>query len=396
MRKIGQRGSRAGRTGRRWRFGWVKIAVVAAATVLGTSLAAAGPAAASVVISGGSWLGGQGVDVCYPYNQTCGGNVTTTTGYGFQCVDLPQRLYYKLGWYGREQFAGVAYAYQIYGDAGSLGFQAHANGSGYIPVPGDMIVEGATSGNSAGHVAVVDHVSGDSIYATEENASPTGWHTYTLSGSTISGGYGTVLGTVHAPADHLGTPPPPDNPPSAAVTANGTAYVFWKGTDGNLWEADGPAAGSLGAPFKIGMGPLGSAPAAGVDGQGNTYVYWKGTDGNLWEAYWTGSRWAGPEPLGKGPLGSAPAVAVTGNATAYVFWEGTDGNLWEADGSAAGSLGAPFRIGMGPLGSAPAAGVDSSGDTYVYWKGTDNNLWEGYWTGSRWAGPNPLGDGPLG
>ena len=105
---------------------------------------------------------------------------------------------------------------------------------------------------------MVDHVSGGSIYATEENASPTGWHTYTLSGSTISGGYGPVLGTVHAPADHLGTPPPPPpaTPPSVAVTANGTAYVFGKGTDGNLWEG-----------------------------------------------YWNGSTWVGPEPLGKGPLG---------------------------------------------------------------------------------------------
>jgi hypothetical protein len=42
------------------------------------------------------------------------------------------------------------------------------------------------------------------------------------------------------------------------------------------------------------MGPLGSAPAAGVDGGGATYVYWEGTDQNLWEAFWNGSQWVGP------------------------------------------------------------------------------------------------------
>jgi hypothetical protein len=42
------------------------------------------------------------------------------------------------------------------------------------------------------------------------------------------------------------------------------------------------------------MGTLGSAPAAGMDSSGATYVYWKGTNGDLWEAYWNGSAWVGP------------------------------------------------------------------------------------------------------
>ena len=33
--------------------------------------------------------------------------------------------------------------------------------------------------------------------------------------------------------------------PSVAVTPGGTAYVYWKGTDGHLWEAQGPADGTL-------------------------------------------------------------------------------------------------------------------------------------------------------
>ena len=89
--------------------------------------------------------------------------------------------------------------------------------------------------------------------------------------------------------------------PSVAVAVNANQFVFWKGTDSNLWEAfwDGS---KWNGPLSLGMGPLGSQPTAGVDGKGATYVYWKGTDGNLWEAFWDGSKWNGPLSLGMGPL----------------------------------------------------------------------------------------------
>jgi hypothetical protein len=48
-----------------------------------------------------------------------------------------------------------------------------------------------------------------------------------------------------------------------------------------------------------------------VDSNGHTYVYWEGTNGDLWEAYWNGS-WRGPIDHGMGTLGSAPTVAVSG------------------------------------------------------------------------------------
>jgi hypothetical protein len=60
------------------------------------------------------------------------------------------------------------------------------------------------------------------------------------------------------------------------------------------------------------MGALGSALAAGIDTYGSTYVFWKGTDANLWEAYWDGEKWVGPFNLDEGQLGSQPAVTVYG------------------------------------------------------------------------------------
>jgi hypothetical protein len=100
--------------------------------------------------------------------------------------------------------------------------------------------------------------------------------------------------------------------PSVAVSRNGTAYVFWEGTNGELYEAQGPADGTLSGPYNRGMGPLGSAPTAGVDGFGNTFVYWKGQGPSydLWQGYWNGSGWVGPFNRGQGPLNSPPTVAI--------------------------------------------------------------------------------------
>jgi hypothetical protein len=182
---------------------------------------------------------------------------------------------------------------------------------------------------------------------------------------------------------------------NSATPVDGTAYVFFQGADGGLYEAQGPASGGLGTPVARDMGTLGSAPAAAVDGSGNTYVYWKGTDGNLWEAYWTGSGWAGPYNRGMGPLGSQPTVTVTPAGTAYVFWKGTNGNLYEAQGPADGALTGPVNRGMGTLGSAPSAAINSSGDTYVYWEGASGNDREAYYDGSGWAGPYDRGIGTI-
>jgi len=174
------------------------------------------------------------------------------------------------------------------------------------------------------------------------------------------------------------------------------AFAFWKGTNGDLYEGQGPADGSLNGPFDRGMGPLGSEPSAGVDDSGATYVYWKGTNDQLMEAYWDGNSWVGPFNRGMGPLASAPTVAINGAGKAFVFWKGSNGDLIEAQGPATGDLNGPYDRGMGPLGSAPSAGIDASGATYVYWKGTTGDLFEGYWDGNSWVGPYNRGMSVLG
>ena len=176
------------------------------------------------------------------------------------------------------------------------------------------------------------------------------------------------------------------------------AYVFWKGTNGDLYEGQGTATGSLDL-FDRGMGPMGSEPSVAVY-EGITYVFWKGTNGDLMETYWDAGNkaWVKPINKGMGPLGSAPSVAIDSGGRALVFWEGTNGDLYEAQGPADGTLNGPFDRGMSPMGSEPGAGVDGNGVSYVFWKGTNGELIETYWdAGSQsWVKHINQGMGPLG
>jgi hypothetical protein len=176
--------------------------------------------------------------------------------------------------------------------------------------------------------------------------------------------------------------------PAVTISGSATAYAFWKGPDGNLWQSQGDAHQGPTVASSRGMGTLGSAPAAGIDSAGNTYVYWQGGDHGLWEAYWdpTLPGWRGPIPRGmSGQLASPPAVAINSAGTAFVFWKGNNGDLWEAQGDARFDLFGPYDRGFGVLGSGPAVGIDGSSFTYVFWRGGDLTLWGAYWDGTHFA-----------
>jgi len=68
--------------------------------------------------------------------------------------------------------------------------------------------------------------------------------------------------------------------------------------------------GNWSQPVALGAGILGSAPAVAIHANGEQDVFWRGTDGNLWETWYDG-RWHGPVDLGDGPLGSGQPRAST-------------------------------------------------------------------------------------
>lgn len=174
-----------------------RAAAIAAVPIAAVAVAGAGPAQGSagagvsaseralhragVPVAGSEWLNGKGVPVYVNRG----------------CSELAARLYAVKGW-------GTVSSTR-YGDAasipeGSQSLDFYRNGSGYVPVPGDIVVEkGGHVGY--GHVAVVDKVTKHGILTVEQNAVPSGRHTYPWSGRYATGAYNGrhVSGFVHSP-----------------------------------------------------------------------------------------------------------------------------------------------------------------------------------------------------
>ena len=201
----------------RWRIpipSVLVLAILPLAVLVGTAPpAAAAQTCSTAQVAAGSWLGGTGVDVrsngsdlgtgysCASFSTS---NPNVQDGYGWQCVELAARLYAVKGWGRVYADGGAAAGVYRYGaqyiPEGSPNLQFHPNNSGYLPVPGDLIIESWSSG--WGHVSVVDQTVGNFVYAVEQNATLSGRHTYTLTGSMLTGAYGSgVRGFMHAPAN---------------------------------------------------------------------------------------------------------------------------------------------------------------------------------------------------
>ena len=149
-----------------------------------------------IIVSGKDWLYGEGVDI---YN-----NDLDFFGY-YQCVELARRLYDSKGWPMVKTADGGAKSIP----EGSPGLESFKPGSGYIPVPGDLIIEGPTTINAGyGHVAVVDYVEDNNIYAVEQNGARDGRVIYTYNGSNYGSGAGRgeVIAIVHAPQNNYKNP----------------------------------------------------------------------------------------------------------------------------------------------------------------------------------------------
>ena len=134
--------------------------------------------------------------------------------------------------------------------------------------------------------------------------------------------------------------------PSATADEFNNQYVFWKGTNADLWEGWYNAyTGKWSGPLDLGMGPLNSEPTAVASttqvfaGPGGKefnaqFVYWEGLNGSMWMAYWEGS-WHGPIQIGAGATGiqaqicSQPSAVFTNPPEGQqieIYWKGIAGS----------------------------------------------------------------------
>ncbi|MDB6027940.1 MAG: N-acetylmuramoyl-L-alanine amidase [Verrucomicrobiales bacterium] len=184
-----------------------------------------------ILVPGTAWLGGKGVDVRWNAGDCCGTwgnstNICPSSGQGvyclwkWQCDELGNRLYVVRDWYCGTFLKGDGtiedWAYQVYDGAPLMGMDAHANGSGYVPVPGDCVLWYANCGNMVTHLAVVDTVDAGHVYVCEQNMNSSGRATLNRSGTNGSSlvrsdGTGCVRGVVHTPMNAAVPPVIVDN-----------------------------------------------------------------------------------------------------------------------------------------------------------------------------------------
>ena len=350
-----------------------------------------------------------------------------SAGFGYQCVDLAYRLYLHRGW-GTVTAGGDGGAKNIDGSS-HADLSAKPNNGTYTPKTGDLIVEGATSSNSWGHVAVVNSVSGSTIVAVEQNASATGYHTYTVgSDGVVGGGYGTVLRFVTSSKNDIAAETEEASseeeddlaqhyPGRSAVVSDGFMFVFATGDDGNVWhrwrrESDNQWSNwwnnwsGNGSPNGVNF--VGEPTAVVSDGfmfvfatgdDGNVWHRWRRESDNQWSNWW--NNWSGNgSPNGVNFVGEPTAVVSDGFM--FVFATGDDGNVWhrwrrESDNqwsnwwnnwSGNGSpngvnfVGEPTAVVSDGFMFVFATGDD--GNVWHRWRRESDNQWSNWW--NNWSG----------
>ena len=202
------------------------------------------PPYGTVLIRGDQWLGGGGVDVVSNGLIGCFNGCRNMTDYGiaYQCVELIERLIVSKGWSPKVW----GDAHQIYDNASPQFFDKHANGSGYTPVAGDVIVYHG----GFGHVAVVEWVADGRIGWVEQNNSASGRGSGVLGANGTLGDNGRLVptGFLHAKANRPADPPPLQG---SSPVIQGSSPPIQGGTPGTGGSTPPPPAGTNPPPAPV-------------------------------------------------------------------------------------------------------------------------------------------------
>lgn len=134
--------------------------------------------------------------------------------------------------------------------------------------------------------------------------------------------------------------------PQATARGDGAIGVFWRGLGNDrLWSASLAPGRRWAGPREL-SGLLASAPFPLMSSRGRVHVFWKGTDGQLWEASrQPGTGWLKPVSLNMGPVRAGPFGAVGDGGESQVFWRGRRGQLWFAAQASARRWSGPLDLG---------------------------------------------------
>lgn len=307
-------------------------------TMLCSPLLGGTAAADSLVLGGSNWFYGNGVDVRSggdgsQMTQSTPMGGTVTTGSKWQCVELVNRLYAKMGWI-TTRWTGNGN--QMYDTAPNT-FTKETNNNITSVTPGDVVVYN-DGGN--GHVAIVNstavNANGTTTVTTVNQNTNSVYMTSTLTGKTLSSplnGY-SVTGVVHAPSNRIG-----------ALSSNGTLTVKEGAIDAG-WVTE------LGNVTDF---ALTGRRIAALTSDGTLYV----KDGDL------GAQWVAEK-------GNVSSFAISANRIAVVTTDGTlyakQGDLYAGWVTELGSVSSAV-VSANRLGALTTDGVlhVKEGDLYQAW-----------------------------
>ena len=354
-----------------------------------------------VILSGDDWLAGTGVDI--RSNSPYQGNGTSCKeggaifdlqanppqmGEGWQCVEAVNRLYATKGWFSN--LSPVGSAKNIYTKAANgdyKGLAAKANGSGYKPILGDMLVE---SSGDHGHVAIVNDIVGNTLYTVEQNSSANGKNSYAYNpeNGSVSKLGKTIPGYVHAEKNtgEIINPSLEPSKPAVISRTSDSLDVFVRNGNGNLenrwWTA---ASGWHTKEFTNIDDKMFNNPAAIARSPGNTDVFFRNTKNELMHRFWDANTgWHSeivkiPNDPKYNDIASSPTVIARDSSTMDVFYTNYGGDLINMGWNVASGWNKQ-TLAMGEAAGSPVAISRNATSMDVFFQGTNGRLVNAYWS----------------
>ena len=179
--------------------------------------------------------------------------------------------------------------------------------------------------------------------------------------------------------------------PATILRPNEEQSIFYRGTDGAIWNWWFSNAGNADGAWTWRLTRLGGAavgePSAISRPNGEEAVYFRGADGAIWTWWFSNAGNANGEwtwrlnRLGGSAAGN-PTAILRPNSEQGVFYRGTDGAIWTWWLSNAGNASGEWTWRLNSLGgqatSDPAALSRPNGEEDVFVRGTDGAMYN-YW-----------------
>jgi CHAP domain len=300
---------------------------------------------------------------------------TNQWGLKYQCTELAVRVadgewgignntaWINAGW------NGAADAMKAPGQR--LGLTWTSNGTGSLPVPGDLMIWSSSGGSDPGHVAVVSAVGSGTVTFVGENQGY-GMVTLPVSGSTVENDGWKTGSSILGWLSHTNP-----NPPLKYVY-----HVFDGDTNGVAHETYWGGGNSLTTYQLANVGsPIASIQFAETS-NGVYHVFDGDTNGEIHETYWGGGNSLTTYQLANvgSPIASIQ-FAVTPDGTYHVFDGDTNGEIHETYWGGGNSLTTYQLASVGsPIASIQFA-VTSNGVYHVFDGDSNGAIHETYWGG---------------